>query len=172
MASNLNSSSKQIHIVAIQSIIPGKITEPRQSRRINTPAQLRNEALQSHLRIVLYYNVNANAGEDESGVAMAGWIKETLSTALSEHPVLAGRLRKDREGDGYWEIKFNDAGVRMMQATAEVSMAEFLKAEEEEEEEEREARERLLAYWMDVDREHPELSALFYIQVTIALGRN
>lgn len=154
---NNNNSRKHIHIQAIQSIIPGKVADPGQSRRLNIQSPLSDAALQSHLRAVLYFkHDDGGSSEQYSAVAMAAWAKETVSAALSEHPVLAGRLRREREGEGWWEVKYNDAGVRMVQGTAEVSMEEFLREEMEE---------GVLGYWIDVDREKPEMSALFYIQV-------
>lgn len=149
-------------LLAIQSIPPGKFTAPHQSRKINLHSPLSNEALQSHLRIVLYYSI-ANTESDQgefSATAVAGWMKESMSVVLSEYPVLAGRLRRGNENDGYWEVKYNDAGVRLVQASLEMKMNEFMELEDRVE------KEGVLAHWTDVELEHPEISALFYIQVT------
>ncbi|KAJ6791272.1 Uncharacterized protein M6B38_243960 [Iris pallida] len=154
-----DSIPKQLHIEAMQSALPGQLTETGQSRAIAVvgAGPLCREALQSRLRVVLYYR---KTGEDDSAEAVAAWAKESLSAALAEYPGLAGRLRNDREGDGFWDVKLNDAGVRLVQATAEVGMDEFLESEG------REAMEEKLAYWADIDRDKPDVSALFYIQVT------
>lgn len=154
------SPTKQLHIEAMQSAMPGQLTEPGQSRAIavgGAGGPLCREALQSRFRVVLYHR---KAGEDDTAEAFAAWAKESLSAALIEHPELAGRLRNDREGDGFWDVKLNDAGVRLVHATAEVGMDELLGSEG------REAMEEKLAYWVDIDRDKPDVSALFYIQVT------
>ncbi|CAL9086859.1 Transferase family [Musa troglodytarum] len=146
------STPRMLHVDAIQTAPPGKVTAPGQARRISTAAPLGPEVLQSRFQAVWYYT---KAGE-ESPLAIAAWIKESLSAALPGHPVLSGRLRRD---DG-WEVKFNDSGVRLVQATAETTMSEFLASED------RNGREAHLAYWEDVDVQSPNFSALFYIQVT------
>ncbi|RRT33346.1 hypothetical protein B296_00056428 [Ensete ventricosum] len=146
------SPPRMLHVDAIQTAPPGKVTAPGQTRWISTAAPLRPEVLQSRFQAVWYYT---KAGE-ESPLAIAAWIKESLSAALPGHPVLSGRLRRD---DG-WEVKFNDSGVRLVQATAETTMSEFLASKD------RNGKEAHLAYWEDVDVQSPNFSALFYIQVT------
>ncbi|EHA8591103.1 hypothetical protein COCNU_scaffold033492G000010 [Cocos nucifera] len=133
------------------------MAKPGQSRRISVAAPFRPEVLQNHLQIILYYK---KAREEESASVVAAWIKESLNVAIADEPLLAGRLRRDDEGDGCWEIKFNDSGVRLVQASAEMTMSEFLGSKE------RDGREGQLAYWVDLDKENPRYSALFYIQVT------
>lgn len=81
--------------------------------------------------------------------------------ALADWPELAGRLRKDREGEGCWEIKINDAGVRLVQASVEMQMEEFMAAED------RADKEAVLANWVQIGAENPDFSALFYIQVLV-----
>ncbi|XP_072961487.1 uncharacterized protein [Typha angustifolia] len=148
----------QVHIEAIQSAIPRSIVEPGRSRRIAVAATpMPPGALKSRLRVIFYYN---KVAEEESAWTVAAWIKESIGNALADQPELAGRLRRGGEADGYWEVKFNDAGVRLVQATAEMTVSEFLALED------REAKEDALAYWVDIDKENPHFSALFYIQVT------
>ncbi|XP_010933591.1 hydroxycinnamoyltransferase 1 [Elaeis guineensis] len=147
--------SKLLHIDSIQTVAPGRMTKPGQSRRISVVAPVGLEILRSHLRIVLYYKKAR-----ESVLDVATRTRESLHAMMPDVPVLAGRLRRDSEGDGFWEVKFNDAGVRWVQASAEMTMSEFLESEE------RDGREAQLAYWVDVDQENPYYSALFYVQVT------
>ncbi|XP_010919745.1 uncharacterized protein [Elaeis guineensis] len=149
--------AKLLHIDALQTVAPARMAKPGQSRRISVADPFRPEILQSYLQIILYYK---KAREEESASVVAAWIKESLNVAVADEPLLAGRLWRDDEGDGRWEIKFNDAGVRLVQASAEMTMAEFLGSKE------RDGREGQLAYWVDVDKENPRYSALFYIQVT------
>ncbi|KAJ4799831.1 HXXXD-type acyl-transferase family protein [Rhynchospora pubera] len=150
--------SKQLHIEAIQTAIPSNVTQSGKSRRINlTNTTLTQDSLQSRFRMVFYYN---KSSEEESAWTVAAWVKESMSVALADWPELAGRLRKDREGDGCWEIKINDAGVRLVQASVEMQLDEFLAAEDRAE------KEAALANWSEIDGENPDFSALFYIQVT------
>ncbi|WOL06103.1 hypothetical protein Cni_G14835 [Canna indica] len=152
------SAAKMLHVDAIQTATPGKVTAPGQARRISAaPGALRPELLQSRFQAVLYYS---KASEKESPLDVAAWMKVSLSAALPDHPVLAGRLRRDGEDGEGWEVKFNDSGVRLVQATAEVSMAELMNSGDVRDKESK------LAYWEEVDMEMPNFSALFYIQVT------
>ncbi|CAL9752326.1 unnamed protein product [Musa acuminata subsp. burmannicoides] len=145
-----------LHVDAIQTATPGKVASPGQARRIVTATPLGPEVLQRRFQVVLYYG-KAREEEVESPLAVAAWIKESLSAALPRHPVLSGRLRN---GGGSWEVKFNDSGVRLVQATAETTMSEFLASND------RDGKEAQLAYWEDINEDDPNFSALFYIQVT------
>lgn len=163
---------KELHIEAIQTIVPCRVTEPgRRLRRITAAAANANAnantnaysapLFQSRLRVVLYYR---SAGKKESAWTVAAWMKESLGAALAEIPEFAGRLQRAGvgEGEGGWEVKLNDAGVRIVHAAVtEVSMAEFLEAVTAEAD-----REEQLAYWVDVDGDSPLYSALLYMQVS------
>jgi hypothetical protein len=63
---------------------------------------------------------------------VAVWVKESLSAALVDQPEMAGRLRRRGDGDGddgrLWEVKLRDTGVRLVQASVEATMSEFLEA--------------------------------------------
>ncbi|XP_074565876.1 protein ECERIFERUM 26-like [Curcuma longa] len=154
--------AKRLHIDAIQTAPPGKVTPPDQARSVSIFAAPSTVAVvaQTRFQVVLYYNP---AGPDESPLTVAARVKESLSTALPERPVLSGRLRKKEEeaaGGGRWEVKFNDAGVRLVQATAEVTMADVIESKEAHQ------LHAHLAYWEDLNMDRPDFSALFYIQVT------
>lgn len=87
-------------------------------------------------------------------------MKETLSVALEAEPILAGRLRRSEAEKSGWEVRFNDAGVRLVLATAAAEMTDVLDAGDREE------REWRLVFWRNVERENPDQCALFYIQVS------
>ncbi|RWV96443.1 hypothetical protein GW17_00040848 [Ensete ventricosum] len=154
-------ASKLVRIDAMQSAMPGRMTPPGRSRRIFAATPLGPDVLQRRCQVVLYYSEVGEGKEAESRVTVGAWMKESLSEVLSSHPVLAGRLRRDDEGRGCWEIKFNDCGVRLVQATAEVTLSEFLCSEYRDE------REANLAYWEDVNADNPNYSPLFFIQVCL-----
>ena len=65
------------------------------------------------------------------------------------------RLR--RRADGSWEVKLNDTGVRLVLATAEATVDDFVGAGA--------GREAALAPWTDVDAEDPDMCALCFVQV-------
>ncbi|XP_039121818.1 protein ECERIFERUM 26 [Dioscorea cayenensis subsp. rotundata] len=153
-----NSSRKQLHIEAIQTVTPGRAAEPGQARRISLPSPTSADTLlRSHACILLYYHTSS---KEETTATLAAHLKESLNHIIPEEPLLAGRLRKDGEKDGYWEIKYNDAGIRLVQAVVDTSMDEFLSGED------REAKEEMLAYWMDIQHEDSQFWPLFYVQVT------
>ncbi|XP_072963136.1 uncharacterized protein [Typha angustifolia] len=152
-------AGKQLHIEAFQSVCPVKMSDPGRSRPITVAAPVSAEALQSRFVVIFYYN---KAVEHESALLLAAWMRESLGVALVEEPALAGRLRRPANGgdDGLWEIKANDAGVRLVQASLDMTVSDFLDLKD------RKQKESLLAYWADVDKENPDYSALFYVQVT------
>ncbi|XP_042435203.1 uncharacterized protein LOC122021191 [Zingiber officinale] len=154
--------AKRLHIDAIQTAPPGKVTPPDQARSVfmSVPPATVAVIAQTRFQVVMYYNP---AGTEESPLTVAARVKESLSAALPERPVLSGRLRKkeaESAGGGRWEVKFNDAGVRLVHATAEVTMADVIGSKEAHEVQAH------LAYWDDVNMDRPDFSALFYIQVT------
>ncbi|KAJ0970677.1 hypothetical protein J5N97_018636 [Dioscorea zingiberensis] len=153
-----NSSDKYLHIEAIQTVTPGRAAEPGQARRISLPSSpSAGTLLGSHAHIILYYKKST---KEDMVATLAAQLKESLNHMLAEEPLLSGRLRRDREKDGYWEIKYNDSGVRLVQVVAETRMDEFLGGED------RDAKEKMLAYWMDIKQEDPQFWPLFYVQVT------
>jgi hypothetical protein len=112
--------------------------------------------------VVLYYRAAAVAD------APAAWsqeeallVKESLSEAVADHPEMAGRLR--RRADGSWDVKLNDAGVRLVLATVEATVDDFVGAGVGEED--RERREAALAPWTHVDADDPDMCALCFVQV-------
>ncbi|MCD7466900.1 hypothetical protein HAX54_003979 [Datura stramonium] len=142
----------KLQVKAIQTVIPMKITDPRLSRRITLPENLRD--LQRRFHMILYYN---KASEMDSGWILAGWFKESLGSAIVESPIFAGRLRKLEED---LELVSNDSGVRMLEANYAMNMDDFLDLKKKENVENE------LVYWEDIHETSPQFSPLFYVQVT------
>lgn len=90
-----------------------------------------------------------------SGWIVAGWTKTSKEIALSEKPMLAGRLR--RVDDGGLEIVPNDSGIRLVEARMEISMEEFVSVENKE------VQKQLLC-WESIDDQDPQFSPLMYLQ--------
>ncbi|XP_058106268.1 uncharacterized protein LOC131249472 [Magnolia sinica] len=149
--------TSKLRIDAIQTVIPSKVAGPGLRRRISVSGPLRSDIYRKHIHIVLCYK---KTHEDECGRMVAGWLKESLNSVLSEYPAFAGRLRRGSHGDDReLAIVFNDSGVRLVQAQMDMTLSEFLNSSE------REDSEAELAFWKDVDEENPQYSALFYVQV-------
>ncbi|KAF0933797.1 hypothetical protein E2562_019257 [Oryza meyeriana var. granulata] len=151
-----------VHIEAVQTAVPTRVVEPGRTRLVAVAAPpLPAEALQRRVRAVLYYRGSGGGADGtmapcawEDGV----WVKETLSEALADHPEMAGRLR--RRADGSWEVKLNDTGVRLLQATVDAPLDEFLGAKNLA------RREAALAPWTDVNADDPDMCPPFFMQLT------
>ncbi|KAL5973845.1 hypothetical protein ACLOJK_030503 [Asimina triloba] len=145
----------KLRIEAVQTVTPGKVSDPGLSRPISISGPGRAELYQKHHHMVFYYR---KVHEEECGWNIAAWFKESLNTALTVQPVFAGRI--GHGPDGEVAIVFNDCGARMVQAQMETTMSEFLNSSG------REDAEAQLATWRDINAENPQNSALFYVQVT------
>lgn len=144
-----------VKVMAIQSVAPGKVTEPRVRRRISMSGELQPDFVQKHMQVILYYK---KSEEEECGLKIGGWLKDSLSCALSEQPLMAGRLYKS--SDGEWELVSNDSGVRLVEAQLDMSLPQFLDWDK------RRDVEHQLGYWKDIEEQNPHFSALFYVQVS------
>ncbi|MCO5567832.1 hypothetical protein L7F22_021528 [Adiantum nelumboides] len=105
-----------IAIHARLTVVPGKPSPTSKGHKLSYLDHL----MQKHYLRALYY-YNTSSVKDRSN--LLSFLKETLCKALSIYPLFAGRLQK-RE-DGLWEVKLNDAGVRVYEATCGLSMQEF-----------------------------------------------
>ncbi|KAK7272922.1 hypothetical protein RIF29_13964 [Crotalaria pallida] len=106
----------------------------------------------NHIKIVYYYKT---VGEKVLG-EMTKKLRETLSEMLTHFPIVTGRLIRDERG--HWKIMCNDAGVRMMEATAKGSVEGWLRNVDRE-------KELKLVFWEDILHKTYYWST-FYVQVT------
>ncbi|KAJ7952570.1 putative Transferase [Quillaja saponaria] len=155
---NKMASTSTLQIEAAQSVTPLKIIEPRQVRQVRVTEPIKPGILNGRHHIVLYYN---KLSDEDSGWILAGWIKESLSTALLEQPILAGRIRRKKDDDNGLVIVANDSGIRLIETRIAMTLFEFLKLKHEKVDVEAE-----LVFWKDIDEQNPEFSPLFYVQVT------
>lgn len=100
------------------------------------------------LHLVFYYRPGPTLDRDG--------LKDSLSEVLSHYPAATGRL--GRGEDGGWTVRCNDAGVRLLDARASVTLEEWLGSASAEEELE-------LAYWEPMG-EDPSIWSPYYIQIT------
>ncbi|KAG8071662.1 hypothetical protein GUJ93_ZPchr0006g46437 [Zizania palustris] len=151
-------TAAQVHIEGVQTAVPTRVVEPAGKARLVAVAcpPLTAEALQRRVRAVLYYRADGTpAGVwEEEGM----WVKESLSEALADHPEMAGRLR--RRADGSWDVKLNDTGMRLLQATVELPLDEFLAAKDLP------RKEAALASWTDVNADDPDMCPPIFMQLT------
>ncbi|KAK1288479.1 hypothetical protein QJS10_CPB19g00882 [Acorus calamus] len=103
------------------------------------------------LRLVFYYKPMTTT----SGPIDRERLKESLSDCLSHYPAVTGRLFRSEEGN--WIVKCNDAGVRLMDATVDATVDEWLETVGGDEEVER------MTYWED-PLEDVSVWSPFYIQ--------
>ncbi|XP_077247946.1 hydroxycinnamoyltransferase 1-like [Tasmannia lanceolata] len=105
-----------------------------------------------HLRLVVYYRTGPS---DPTSPIKWEKLKESLSEVLSYYPAITGRVRRDE--DGNWEVKCTDAGVRVLEATVQGSLDEWLRSAHASEEKD-------LTYWEEMP-EDPYIWSPFYIQI-------
>ncbi|CDP08351.1 unnamed protein product [Coffea canephora] len=149
---------------AIQTVMPVKPTDPRKSTRVCLSENPISGIFFRCFNVLLCYQKVASEEEDSgiaSGSLVAGWIRESLGWALSEQPMLAGRLRRNQDVEGELEMVSNDSGVRLIEAQLAMTLSEFLDLKDKKK------AEAELVYWEGLDREqNPQFSPLFYVQVT------
>ncbi|KAG6399998.1 hypothetical protein SASPL_141486 [Salvia splendens] len=120
----------KVRVEAIQTVVPTKPTDPRQSRRITVSQNVGSAAvLQRRFHLLLCYNKGSS---EDSGWLVAGQIKESLRRVLQDYPLLAGKLRWC---DADLEIVCTDSGTRMVETKTEMALAGFVKMEEKRKDE-------------------------------------
>lgn len=116
------------------------------------------------LHLVFYYK--SNPFVDSAMPSDLGNLRVTLSELLDEYPLVTGRLTRGPEGE--WLVKFNDAGVRMLQVVVDATLDEWLRSADA-------AEERDLTVWEEMP-DDPSFWSPFRVQITnfkcggIALG--
>ncbi|XP_030520765.1 hydroxycinnamoyltransferase 1-like [Rhodamnia argentea] len=83
-------------------------------------------------------------------------LRVSLSETLSLYPPATGRLARD--GNGNWEVKWSDAGIRVLQAKVGASLDEWLRSADGIEE-------RDLTVWEDMPQD-PHIWSPFRIQIS------
>lgn len=150
-------AAARLHIEAQQSVMPAKVTEPRQFHILQT-LNPESKIFKRRFHIILFYD---KVSQDDSGWLVGGWLRDSLSIALLQHPILSGRLRHGRDGQKEMEIVSNDSGVRLVEASCPNTMSEVLDHVASGQD-----LASQLVSWQDIDQQYPELCPLLYIQVT------
>jgi hypothetical protein len=91
------------------------------------PLSILDHAMGLHtLHIIFYYRDNLFHSFE------LGPLRESLSDVISLYPPVTGRLT--RLDNGNWEVKCNDAGVRVIRASVEATLDEWLRSADGSEE--------------------------------------
>lgn len=123
-----NDNLVMVSYEGVSTIAPHKPTFPRPSFPISISKDMEPGIFKLCFFEILCYK---KASSQDSGWLVAGWTRSSMGIALSEQPMLAGRLR--RVDDGGLEIVPNDSGIRLVEAQFEISMEEFVSAGNKEE---------------------------------------
>lgn len=148
-----NNDNFMVRYEGVSTIVPHKPTFPRPSFPISITKDKQPGIFKLCFHVVLCYN---KASREDSGWIVAGWTKTSMGIALSEKPLLAGRLR--RVDDGGLEIVPNDSGIRSVEARIDLSMEEFVSLRNKEEVQ------KQLVCWKSIDDQDPQFSPLMYFQ--------
>lgn len=111
----------------------------------------------SHTLHVIYYYKNEENWFESFDLNS---LRESLSEVLTLYPTVTGRLGK-RGVDGGWEVKCNDAGVRVIKASVDATLDQWLKSASGSEE-------NLLVAW-DHMPDDPTTWSPFRIQVSFTI---
>uniref|UniRef100_A0ACD5WA87 Uncharacterized protein n=1 Tax=Avena sativa TaxID=4498 RepID=A0ACD5WA87_AVESA len=125
---------------------------PVRPGKTHTLSALDNAMERHAVHLVLYCRAGPGVDRDP--------LKESLSEVLSLYPAMVGRLtRREGEAPGSgWIVKCNDAGVRMVDARAAVTLDEWLATASADDEMD-------LAYFEQMGSE-PYIWSPFYVQLT------
>ncbi|KAL7596015.1 hypothetical protein Lser_V15G31114 [Lactuca serriola] len=136
--------------LTVVSSIP---TEPMGSTCGLTPI---DHTMGSHtVHIIFYYRTSPFSKRGRFALDLDN-VRVSLSDLLSKYPRMTGRLFRD--GEGNWEVKYNDAGVRMFKADVGTTVDEWLRFADESDE-------RNLTAWEEMPDGNPTSWSPFQIQV-------
>eukprot|EP00249_Psilotum_nudum_P005121 c185_g1_i1 orf=108-674(+) len=117
---NFSSQMDAEKVLVVHSRLTVVPSKPSPAGKVH-PLSLLDHTMQLHfVRSVYYFSPPAAKTSNQ----MIYDMKESLCKTLTTYPIYAGRLRK--AGDGKWEVKCNDAGVRVYEAKAHLSLDDWL----------------------------------------------
>ncbi|KAL3814684.1 hypothetical protein ACJIZ3_015952 [Penstemon smallii] len=139
-----------VKVESILSVVSSKPIEPGKVHKLS----LLDQAMGLHtVHLVFYYASNPfNEGPMSSDIDN---LRVSLSHLLNQYPNATGRLTRDP--DGGWQVKCNDAGVRILQASVTATLDEWLRSADA-------VLERDLTVWEDMPQD-PSFWSPFRIQI-------
>lgn len=144
----MSNNNKRVSVLSQLTVVSSRPNRPGHTHQFTGL----DHAMGLHsLHIIFYYkhNVLRHFDLDRSRVS--------LSEVLSLYPMVTGRLTRD--GDGNWQVKCNDAGVRVVKAQVGTTLDEWLRSADGLEE-------RDLTVWDDMP-DDPTTWSPFRVQVFI-----
>lgn len=142
--------SSEVTYICKRTVVSTKPVQPGKYYHLSVLDRLMEN---NHLRIVYYYR---SKGGSKSG-ELTKKLRESMSEVLTCFPIVTGRLQKNPEGQ--WMIKCNDAGVRTVEARARGSVDDWLRNVNRE-------KELKLVHWEDMYHK-PYFWSTFYVQVIL-----
>ncbi|KAH7571917.1 hypothetical protein JRO89_XS04G0166700 [Xanthoceras sorbifolium] len=136
-------------LVKVHSVLTVVSSRPVGSMK-NHPLTGPDHAMGRHTLHMVFYYENTSFGSFDTDP-----VRESLSEVLCQYPAVTGRLT--REDAGNWEVKCNDAGVRILRARVGVTIDEWLRCTDG-------SKERDLTVWEDMP-ENPSTWSPFRIQI-------
>lgn len=150
-----NSSMAEISYICKRTVVSTKPVQPGKTH----PLSALDRAM-DHNRVRIVYYYRTPPGREVGEVTKR--LRETISEMLTSFPMVTGRLQRNEEGQ--WVVKCNDAGVRMVEARAKGSVGEWLKSVDRE-------KELKLVHWEDMFHKIYFWST-FYVQVKFNSNMN
>ncbi|KAL2478085.1 HXXXD-type acyl-transferase family protein [Forsythia ovata] len=144
------SMSNRVKMHSLLSVVSSKPIEPGKGFKFSSLDQ----AMGLHTVHVVYYYQSNPFHEGPHSLDMDN-LRAALSDLLNEYPKATGRLT--RGVDGNWEVKCNDAGVRMVRADVSTTIDEWLRSADASEEQD-------LTLWEDMPAD-PSVWSPFRIQI-------
>ncbi|XP_031264131.1 hydroxycinnamoyltransferase 1-like [Pistacia vera] len=135
--------------VNVHSILTSVSSRPFGAVKTYPLTQLGHAMGRHTIHLIFYYEKSPLGSFDVDPM------RESLSEVLSLYPLATGRLTRD--GAGNWEVKCNDAGVRVLRARVGVTLDEWLRSANGYEE-------RDLTVWEDMP-ESPITWSPFRVQI-------
>ncbi|XP_073135023.1 stemmadenine O-acetyltransferase-like [Henckelia pumila] len=142
----------RVKVTSLLSVVSSKPIEPG---KVHKFSKLDQEMGLRKVQVIFYYESNPFIHGPMSD--QLDNLRVSLSQLLNEYPVVTGRLTRDPEYGG-WQIKCNDAGVRMVRARVGTTLNEWLRSADAEEEQD-------LMAWEDMPQD-PSFWSPFRIQIT------
>ncbi|KAK6143226.1 hypothetical protein DH2020_023574 [Rehmannia glutinosa] len=140
----------RVKVESILSVVSSNPTEPGKIHKFS----FLDQSMGLHtIHVVFYYR--SNPFKDGPMSSDLDNLRVSLSRVLDEYPIVTGRLTRGPDGD--WQVKCNDAGVRMLQASVRTTLDEWLRSADASEE-------RDLTVWEDMPLD-PSFWSPFRIQI-------
>lgn len=108
--------TQEIHVHSRLTVVPEK---PTAAKKIH-PLSYLDHMMKCHTIKATYYYDTSNV---QNRMDLLDGLKDALCRSLSTYPLFAGRFQKKQ--DGTWEVKCNDAGVRIYEAKCDLTLEQF-----------------------------------------------